>query len=66
MLDAQRLRGIIVSNGMTQRQVAKELGMAEKTFYHKMKQGVFGLDEAEAMIKLLNISDPTSVFFAEK
>lgn len=66
MLNVDRLRGIIAERNMSQSKVAKELGIAEKTFYRKMKQGVFGLDEAEAMIRILNIEDPASVFFAEK
>lgn len=47
---------------MSQRQVAAVLGMTEKTFYTKMKKGVFGTDEAEKMIHLLNIRNPVEIF----
>ena len=45
MIDTNALRGIIISKGLTQQDVAKSIGMAPKTFYSKMKKGVFGSDE---------------------
>lgn len=66
MVDINRLKGAIVTKGKTQEDVAKRLNMAPKTFYLKMKKGVFGSDEIEAMIKYLDISDPMSVFFAKE
>lgn len=61
-----KLRGIIAERGMSQSQVAKQLGMTEKTFYSKMKKGVFGTDEVEKMISLLSISNPIEIFLAQK
>ena len=61
-MNAARLRGIIAENGLSQREVAKAIGLSEKTFYAKMKKGVFGTDEAEAMIRLLNIKNPAVIF----
>ena len=66
MLAVDKLRGIIAERGMTQKDVAAHLGMADMTFYRKMKKGVFGTDEVEKMIDLLQISDPVSVFLAKK
>ena len=37
-----------------------------KTFYSKMKNGVFGSDEIQTMIKILDIDDPMSIFFADE
>lgn len=65
MVDTLKLKGIIVANNLTQEKVAKAMKMAPKTFYTKMKKGVFGSDEIEEMIKLLNIDDPVSVFFVQ-
>lgn len=65
-MNRAKLRGIIAERDMSMREVAKELNMSEKTFYNKMKKGVFGTDEAEAMVALLNISDPASVFLASE
>lgn len=68
MVDSRALAGIIVSRGKTQKDVAEHLGMTPKTFYSKMKKGVFGSDEMEGMIEFLDIDMSTAipVFFAEK
>lgn len=65
MIDTNKLKGAIVANGMTQEDVAKEIGIAPLTFYRKMKRGVFGSDEVETMIKILHISDPAEIFFTD-
>ena len=64
MVATDKLRGIISERGLSQREVSKRLGIAEKTFYSKMKKGVFGTDEAENLVRLLEIKDPASIFFA--
>lgn len=66
MVETNKLRGIIAERGMSQRQVARQLGMTEKTFYSKMKRGVFGTDEVEKMINLLSIKNPIEIFLAGK
>lgn len=65
-MDVAKLRGIIAERGYTQCRVAKALGMNQKTFYEKMKKGVFGTDEAIAMIDLLNIENPAAIFLVNK
>lgn len=66
MVATDKLRGIIAERGLSQRQVARYLGMSEGTFYAKMKNGVFGTDEAEKMIDLLQIHDPAPIFLAKR
>lgn len=66
MIDTNALRGVIVANGLSQQDVARSLGIAPKTFYQKMKKGVFGSDEMEHMIDLLDIKNPSAIFFADK
>lgn len=66
MIDTNALRGAIAAKGLTQQDVAKRIGIAPKTFYAKMKRGVFGSDEMEAMIDLLSIENPGAIFFAGK
>ena len=66
MIAVNKLRGIIVENGMTQKEVAEKLGMSQKTFYNKMKKGVFGTDEGEKMVSVLSIENPADIFFANK
>ena len=64
MVATGKLRGIIAERGLSQRKVAEHLGMTEKTFYTKMKKGVFDSDEMAQMISLLDIKNPIDIFFA--
>ncbi len=66
MLAVDKLRGIIAERGLSQRKVASYLGITEKTFYTKMKKGVFGTDEVEKMVDLLQIDNPTDIFLAKE
>ncbi|HIW41153.1 MAG TPA: DUF739 domain-containing protein [Candidatus Mediterraneibacter vanvlietii] len=66
MIKTDELRGEIARNGLSQSDVAKMIGVTPKTFYEKMKNGVFGSDEIEIMIEKLNIRDPMAIFFAKK
>lgn len=66
MINANLIRAKIAEKGMTQAQVAKEIGVSAKTFSIKMNSGKFGLDEADRMIALLNIEQPELYFFANE
>jgi DNA-binding NtrC family response regulator len=66
MIKADKLRGIIAENRMHQTDVSEALGISTKTFYLKMKKGVFSSDEIEKMIDLLHIDNPADIFFAKK
>ena len=66
MIKTDELRGIIAKNGLSQTDVAKMIGITPKTFYEKMKIGIFGSDEIQIMIDNLNIADPMSIFFAQE
>lgn len=61
-IKTNELRGIIVKNGLSQSDVAAKIGITPKTFYEKMKIGVFGSDEIQIMIKELHIEDPMAIF----
>lgn len=54
MIKTDELRGIIAKNGLSQTDVAKMIGVTPKTFYEKMKNGVFGSDEIQIMIDELH------------
>lgn len=64
MILTDELRGIISKRNMSQASVAKAIGITPKTFYEKMKKGVFGSDEIDQMISILKIENPTDIFFA--
>ena len=66
MIKTNELKGIIVKNGYSQADVASMIGVTPKTFYEKMKNGVFGSNEIEIMIKKLHIDNPIEIFFADK
>lgn len=63
MINTDNLKAEIVRNRMTQKDIARLIGVTPKTFYDKMSKGVFGSDEIEIMIKELHIQDPMSIFF---
>ncbi len=65
MIDTNELRGIIAKNRKTQTDVAKMLNITPKTFYLKMRKGVFGSDEIQIMIEKLNIDNPMDIFFVK-
>ena len=65
MLDRNALRAEMARNGITQKELAKIVGVSEKTFILKMKKGVFGTDEAQVIVDTLKIADPCSIFFAK-
>ena len=66
MIKTDELKGIIAKNGYSQSDIAGEIGITPKTFYEKMKNGVFGSDEIQTMIDELHIDDPMPIFFAKK
>lgn len=55
MLDVNELRGQIARRGLSQRKMAKILGITSKTFYMKMKEGVFRTDELETIAGALGV-----------
>lgn len=66
MIKTDELRGIIAKNGYSQSDIAIKIGVTPKTFYEKMKNGVFGSDEIQIMIDELHIENPMPIFFAKE
>lgn len=64
MIKTDKLKGLIAEKGYSQTEVAAKIGITPKTFYSKMKKGVFGSDEITIMIDLLEINNPIDIFFA--
>lgn len=65
-MQKEELKGIIVSQGKTQEEVAKHLGMTAKTFSLKLNNGSFGSNDIDKMIDFLDIKDPMWIFFDRK
>ena len=55
MIRTDKLRGVIAEKGYSQSDIARKIGITPKTFYEKMKIGVFGSDEIQIMIDELLI-----------
>jgi transcriptional regulator with XRE-family HTH domain len=66
MVDVNKLRGIWVSQGLTQSDVAKKIGLSDRVMTSRMSKKWFGSDEIEKMIAFLNITEPVTIFFANK
>lgn len=66
MIRTDLLKGEISRAGLSQARLASKLGMSSKTFYSKMKKGVFNSNEIDSMIEELKIKEPVPIFFAKK
>lgn len=58
-------RAALAKAGYTQEQLAKALGIAESTLIRKVKNDAITMDEANKIIGILKIDDPSSVFFTK-
>ncbi|OOM74980.1 helix-turn-helix domain-containing protein [Clostridium sp. BL-8] len=65
MILVNELKGKIKAKGYTQEKLARELGISPKTLCTKLSKGIFGSDEIENMIKILEIQNPIEIFFAK-
>ena len=66
MINVDKLRGLMAEKRRNGRDMARVIGKTPKTFYAKMKAGVFDSDEIEAMVKDLEIKNPMEIFFAQE
>jgi len=69
MVDTNKLKGAIVSNGKTQQEVAEKIGIDRSTFYRKMKSGGdFSVGEAAKMAAVIPLDDAEAIaiFFSDK
>ncbi len=65
-MNVPALKAEIARNELTYAQVANRIGMSETTFWRRLKKGDFGIDEANRLISVLNISAPELIFFDQK
>ncbi len=66
MLAADKLKKVILERGYSQAEIARKLGITPKTFYKKMKKGVFLSNEIEAIIEILELENLFDNFFASQ
>lgn len=66
MVNVKKLRGKMAEKGRTGVDMARVIKKTPKTFYDKMKKGVFDSDEITAIVEDLSIENPMEIFFAEE
>ena len=66
MVNVNKLRGLMAEKGRSGIDMARVINKTPKTFYEKMKKGVFDSDEITAIVDDLNIENPLEIFFAEE
>lgn len=66
MVDTKGLDDVIALRGLTRLGVAKRLGMGAEPFNTRMRKGIFGSDEIEDLVELLEIAHPERIFFTDK
>lgn len=68
MIDTNELRGYIAKKGTSQRQLAKKMGITEKTFYSKMGSGIFKSNEIDNIVSELGMTreEAINIFFAKE
>jgi ERCC4-related helicase len=66
MVNVSKLRGKMAEKGRTGIDMARVIKKTPKTFYEKMKKGIFDSDEITAIVEDLDIENPMEIFFAEE
>lgn len=63
MIDTAELRTIMKNRGYREEQLAEAIGLTQSEFSNRMSEGVFGSDEIDKMIEILQIEHPETIFF---
>ena len=66
MVDINKLKAAVVATGMTYGEVAKKIGISSKVWYDRLYHKKFDSDEMYKLIKVLGITDPVPIFFADE
>ena len=66
MVHVKKLRGKMAEKGRTGIDMARVIKKTPKTFYEKMKKGVFDSDEIAAIVEDLDIKNPMEIFFTDE
>lgn len=67
-MDQRALQAAMAHEGVSGRQLARELGITSQTFYRRMQHGTFGLDDIQVMTKILKLTKDAvvSIFLPEE
>lgn len=65
MVDCRKIKALMVEHDLSGKEMARRIGIADKTFYKKLNKGVFTSDEMNKIVDILEIEDPAKIFFAQ-
>lgn len=67
MLDVQKLKGKIIEKGRSVEAISNDLGINPSTFYRKLKNNSFEINEADKIASILSLSgaEASSIFFSQ-
>jgi len=65
MFDGNKLKGKMAELGYTGKKLAELLGITPQSFYKKAKTGKFYIPEAQKIAELLDLQNPSEIFFAK-
>ena len=66
-MNSNKLKGIMRERGITQKNMANELGITVQAFNAKLNgRSRFVVDEAMQMVQYLNIENPVEIFLSGK
>lgn len=65
MVNTNKIRGMMAEKNISGEKMAEIMGISSATFYRKMKIRKFDSDEMKIFVDVLDISDPTPVFFTD-
>ena len=65
MVDVNKLKGLIVERGLTQTEVYGRIGLSKRQWQHRMENKKFDSNEMSALIKVLEIDNPSPIFFVD-
>lgn len=67
MLDIQKLKGKIVEKGKSVETLSREIGINPSTFYRKLNNNSFEIEEADRIVSILALTgaEATAIFFSQ-
>lgn len=67
MLDVQKLKGKIVEKGKSVETLSREIGINPSTFYRKLNNNSFEINEADRIARILSLSgaEAAAIFFSQ-
>lgn len=63
MVNCNKIKALIVEQGLTGKEVAQRMKISDKTLYRKLQTGLFNSLEMNELIGILKIEDPAKIFF---